>query len=144
MGKTFEKIKVGVGLLALATLFAFNLHHAVVYHYGVLNLNFSQNPQVYAQTNSTGSGSDSHPGSGCSSSSNYATLHIMRYVDVYGYVETNHIGITVKIHKFPPFSIGWNHSIRRDLILVRRECRFNLLSLRCDQNQQGIVWERSL
>ena len=54
MTKTFNKIKVGIGLAALATLFAFNLHHAVVYHYGVLNLNFSQHPQVYAQTNSAG------------------------------------------------------------------------------------------
>ena len=65
MEKTFKKIKVGIGLAALATLFAFNLHHAVVYHYGVLNLNFSQNWQVYAQTNSAGAGGDSHPG-GCS------------------------------------------------------------------------------
>ena len=64
MEKTFKKIKVGIGLAALATLFAFNLHHAVVYHYGVLNLNFSQNWQVYAQTNSAGAGGDSHPGGG--------------------------------------------------------------------------------
>ena len=59
MTKTFNKIKVGIGLAALATLFAFNLHHAVVYHYGVLNLNFSQHPQVYAQTNSAGNGGKS-------------------------------------------------------------------------------------
>ena len=56
MTKTFNKIKVGIGLAALATLFVFNLHHAVVYHYGVLNLNFSQHPQIYAQTNSAGWG----------------------------------------------------------------------------------------
>ena len=54
MTKLFNKIKVGIGLAALAVLFAFNLHHAVVYHYGVLNLNFSQHPQVLAQTNSAG------------------------------------------------------------------------------------------
>ena len=95
MTKTFNKIKVGIGLAALATLFAFNLHHAVVYHYGVLNLNYSQNWQIYAQTNSaggtcqcggfsngnrmhdceywclgpppcTGGGGDSHPGGGIS------------------------------------------------------------------------------
>ena len=62
MSKSFDKIKVGVGLLALCTLFAFNLHHAVVYHYGILNPNFSQNWQVYAQTNSVGTGGNSHPG----------------------------------------------------------------------------------
>ena len=49
-----EKFKLIIGVSALCLLFAFNMHHAVVYKYGVLNLNNTQHPQIYAQTNSAG------------------------------------------------------------------------------------------